>query len=79
MKNPIVLIAIILGIVMLIVGGLYATQPAGSLPSFFPGYKVGDTQDHHMKHAIGSILVGVACFVFAWFQSGPKTSGNTTK
>ena len=26
----------------------------------------------HVKHGVASFLVGLACFAFAWFQSGPK-------
>jgi hypothetical protein len=25
-----------------------------------------------VKHGIASFLVGLACFAFAWFNSGPK-------
>ena len=25
-----------------------------------------------MKHGIAAFLVGLACFVFAWFNTGPK-------
>jgi hypothetical protein len=26
---------------------------------------------HHVKHAIAAFVVAAACFVFAWFQTGP--------
>lgn len=64
-------IAIVLGIILAIVGILYATQDAGSLPSFFPGH-AANSHAHHMKHAIAAIVVAVCCFVFAWFQTGSK-------
>jgi hypothetical protein len=78
MKKPTGLIAIaaIVGLLFLVAGIIYATRPAGDLPSFFPGHIAGDMHDKHIKHAIGAIVVAIACFVFAWFQSGPKPSGN---
>jgi hypothetical protein len=29
---------------------------------------------HHTKHGIAAVVVALACFAFAWFQSGPKTA-----
>jgi hypothetical protein len=26
----------------------------------------------HIKHGIASFLLGIACFVFAWFRTGPR-------
>ena len=40
-------------------------------PSFFPGHQAG-SDHHHVKHGIAAFLVGLACFAFAWFRSGPK-------
>jgi hypothetical protein len=67
--------AVLLGIVFLIIAVVYLVDPAGSLPSFFPGYEAGSSH-HHAKHGIAAFVVALACFVFAWFQSGPseKTS-----
>lgn len=81
MKKPTGLIAVaaIVGLLFLVAGFMYLTKPAGSLPSFVPGYIAGDSHDKHTKHAIGAIVVAVACFVFAWFQSGPKTSGSKAR
>ena len=66
-------IAVVVGIVFVIAGVLYATKDAGSLPSFFPAY-LANSHAHHMKHAIVCFVVGAFCFVFAWFQSGSKPS-----
>jgi hypothetical protein len=41
------------------------------LPSFFPGHDAG-SDHHHTKHGIAAFLLGIACFVFAWFKSGPR-------
>ncbi len=62
--------AIVLGIVLIVVAIVYFVDSAGALPSFFPGYQAGSTH-HHAKHGIAALLLGLGCFVFAWFQSGP--------
>lgn len=66
-------LAVILGIILIVIGIVYFVEPAGSLPSFFPGHEAGSSH-HHVKHGIAAILVGLACFAFAWFNSGPKKS-----
>lgn len=63
----------IVGLAFFAVGYIYATHNAGNLPAFFPGYTSGS--DHvHYKHSIAAFIAGVGCLIFAWFQSGPKTS-----
>ena len=74
MNKPIVIISVILGIVFLILTCIYFTTPASSLPSFFPGHETTVTTHVHYKHGIGTLLLGVACFVYAWFGSGKKKS-----
>ena len=64
-------IAMLAGVIFLIIGYVYATHSAGSLPSFFPGYLAGESHIHS-KHSIAAFVVGVLCFVYAWFQTGPK-------
>ena len=73
--KPGVLIAVILGVVFIVVGIMYFTQTAGNLPSFFPGYQI-NSPAHHMKHGIAALVVGIACLVFAWFQSGKKATAS---
>jgi hypothetical protein len=66
--------AVVVGIVLVIVGIIYFAEPAKSLP--FPnalGHESGSTH-HHIKHGIAAVLLGIGCFVFAWFQSGPRSS-----
>ena len=70
-RRLLVLAAIVLGIVLIAIAGVYWAEPAKSLPSFFPGHQAGSGH-HHVKHGIASFLVGLACFVFAWFNTGPK-------
>jgi uncharacterized membrane protein HdeD (DUF308 family) len=65
-------LAVILGIILIVIGIVYFAEPAKSLPSFFPGHEAGSAH-HHTKHGIAAILLGIACFVFAWFNTGPKS------
>jgi len=64
--------AVLAGILLLIVATLYIADPAGSLPSFFPGHEAGSSH-HHVKHGIAAAAVAAACFVVAWFQTEPKS------
>jgi hypothetical protein len=75
-KRPLVILAILAGIVFIIIGIVYFAEPAKSLPGFFPGHEAGSSH-HHAKHGIASVLVGIGCFVFAWFQSGPRSADAT--
>ena len=75
MKNKgLVWLGIVLGIVFFVVGFVYATHTAMTLPSFFPGYEAGEVAVDrlHTKHAIAAFIAGVACFIVGWFQSAPK-------
>jgi hypothetical protein len=72
MNKLLLFIAVIVGIVLLIIGGMYFVEPAKSLPAFFPGHD--HTMTKHYKHGIGAIILGLGCFAFAWFQSGKKSS-----
>jgi hypothetical protein len=67
--------AVIVATLLLVIAGEYWAQPAKSLPSFFPGYQAGSGH-HHVKHGIAAFLVGLACLVFAWFQTGPKKTSS---
>jgi uncharacterized membrane protein HdeD (DUF308 family) len=75
MRNDrlLVTLAVVAGVVLIVVSAVYFAEPARSLPSFFPGHQAGSSH-HHVKHGIAALLVGLACFVFAWFRSGPKRS-----
>jgi hypothetical protein len=66
-------LAVVLGIALIVVAIVYWVEPAKSLPSFFPGHTAGSSH-HHTKHGIAAFLVGLACFAFAWFNTGPKRS-----
>jgi hypothetical protein len=66
-----IVLAVLAGIAFIIVAIIYWAEPASSLPSFFPGHTAGDST-HHVKHGIAAFVVGIGCFVFAWFKSGPR-------
>ena len=74
-RRILVPLAIVLGIALIAIGIVYFAEPAHSLPSFFPGHVSGSSSEaahHHVKHGIAAVLVGLACFAFAWFNTGPK-------
>ncbi len=73
-RKLLVVLAIILGIALIAVGIVYFVEPASSLPWFFPGHLAGSSH-HHVKHGLAAVLVGLACLVFAWFNTG----GDRTK
>jgi hypothetical protein len=73
MRNDrlLVALAILVGLILIVIAVIYWAEPAKSLPGFFPGHQAGSGH-HHAKHGIAAFLVGLACFAFAWFRSGPK-------
>jgi hypothetical protein len=73
-RRNLILPAALLGLALLVVAVIYWAEPAGSLPSFFPGHDAGSGH-HHVKHGIAALVVGLGCFVFAWFQTGPSGPG----
>jgi hypothetical protein len=44
---------------------MYFVMPAGSLPTFMPGYEAGSVHVH-MKHAIFAIVAAVVLFLIGW-------------
>ena len=74
-RKLLVVLALVLGTALVVVAIIYWAEPAGSLPSFFPGHEAG-SDHHHVKHGIAAFLVGLACFAFAWFNSGPKKAAS---
>ena len=68
--------AVILGVALLVVAIVYFVTPEKSLPSFFPGHtstSSAEADHHHTKLGIAALVVALALFAFAWFQTGPKT------
>jgi hypothetical protein len=68
-RRLLVWLAILVGVALIAIAIVYWAEPAKSLPSFFPGHEAGSNH-HHVKHGIASFLVGLACLVFAWFNTG---------
>jgi hypothetical protein len=52
------LIVTLLGVVLLVVAGVYFLIPADQLPAFFPGYEAGVTHVH-IKHGIVAGVAGL--------------------
>jgi Na+/H+ antiporter NhaD/arsenite permease-like protein len=74
--RKLILPVVVLGIVLVVVAVIYFVQPEHSLPSFFPGHSSAggvDANHHHTKHGIAALVLALACFAFAWFQTGPRT------
>ena len=72
--RKLVIPAVILGVLLIVVAIIYFAEPQHSLPSFFPGHSAaGDPEanHHHAKHGIAALVLALACFAFAWFESGP--------
>ncbi|WP_028057867.1 hypothetical protein [Candidatus Solirubrobacter pratensis] len=72
-RRNLILPAVLLGVVLLALAILYIVDSASALPSFVPGHQAGSGH-HHVKHGIAAFLLGLACLVFAWFQTGPAAA-----
>jgi hypothetical protein len=59
-------IAVVLGLICVALAILYFVVPAGSLPSFLPGYELGSPRVH-MKHGIAAAVAAVVLFAIGWF------------
>jgi hypothetical protein len=71
-QRALVIVGVLAGIFFIAVAIMYWTVPPKSLPlPNFLGHESG-VSAVHVKHGVASFLVGLACFAFAWFQSGPK-------
>jgi cytochrome b561 len=79
-NKQLILPAAILGVVLIVIAVVYWAMTAADLPSFFPGHSShgAEATTHHVKHGIAAFLLGLACFVFAWFQTGPASGGATS-
>jgi hypothetical protein len=64
-KLPMKMLVFLLAIICAIAAAMYFFIPAGSLPSFMPGYEAGSAHVH-MKHAIIAAVAAVVLFVIGW-------------
>ena len=71
MNKTLIYLTVIIGILFIGFGVYYFMTPAGSLMTYVPGYETGVTTIH-VKHGLGSIILGLALFAYAWFASGPR-------
>jgi hypothetical protein len=62
---------IVLGILFVLLGFYYWKTAAASLPHWLPGYEIGSARKH-LKHGFAAVILGVGCFIWAWFASGSK-------
>jgi hypothetical protein len=69
-NRQLILPAVVLGTALIVIAIIYWVSTANGLPSFFPGHQTGSTT-HHFKHGLAAFLLGLVCYVFAWFQTGP--------
>jgi len=58
------IVLVVLGILAVVVGVIYLTEPIHSLPSFFPGHALHG-QSHHHTRGYAAIAVGVVLLIVA--------------
>jgi drug/metabolite transporter (DMT)-like permease len=61
------LILSLLGVVLLIVAGVYFLIPGEQLPSFFPGHEVG-VMRVHTKHGVVAAVAGLVLLAAGWWM-----------
>lgn len=71
-QKLIAMVAILVGVLFLALAAVYWTVPASSLPHAMPGY-LADSPKIHFKHGLGSLLLAVGAFIYAWFSGGPSS------
>ena len=76
-SRPVIVAAVVVGLVLIALAFFYWIEPAKSLPSWLPGHEAGSSH-HHVKHGLAAFLLGLALLVFAWFQSAPKRTREAT-
>lgn len=72
-KKVFVPLSVIVGVVFMIVAVTYFMHPANTLPAFLLGYDASSTRIH-FKHGLGSVILALALFAYAWFKSGETLS-----
>ena len=59
------MLAYLLAILCLVAAVMYFAMPAGSLPTFMPGY-IASSSHIHTTHAIVAAVAAVVLFVIGW-------------
>lgn len=72
-STPVTIGLVLLGAIFIVVAVIYFTSTADGLPGFFPGHKAGATQ-HHTKHGLAALIVGLLSWIGAWMSRGPKAN-----
>ncbi len=60
-------IAMILGLALIAVAIAYWVVPAGSLPTWFPGFEAGEATRVHFKHGVAAAVAGLVVFGIGWW------------
>jgi hypothetical protein len=60
-------LAILLGLAGVALAAMYFLVPAGSLPSYIPGFEAGSPRIH-VKHGIAALGAGIVLFAIGWFM-----------
>ena len=77
-QRALVTLGVVAGIAFIAIAIMYWTVPPKSLPlPNFLGHEAG-VSAVHVKHGVAAFLVGLACFAFAWFQSGPRHAASSS-
>ena len=61
------LVLIVLGVILLVVAGIYLMMPADQLPSFLPGHEAGVTRVH-TKHGVVAAVAGLVLIAAGWWM-----------
>jgi len=68
-RRVLAIILLIVGIAAVVAGVLYLTQPAHSLPTFFPGYAAHVVSKHTKRGYAGIALAPCSSsFAFVWWR-----------
>jgi hypothetical protein len=60
------LILALLGVVLLVIAGVYFLIPGEQLPGFFPGHETG-VMRLHIKHGVVAGVAGLVLLAAAWW------------
>jgi len=71
-RRTVAVVILIIGVLAIVAGAIYLTQPAHALPSFFPGY-AAHLAGKHPKRGYAGIAVGIVLVVVA-FMAGVSGS-----